>query len=308
MLVFSFFLAISIIIWLLNALSKNYTAELNYPITYSDFPEGKVLISDIPNHLRLKVNAHGYAILSYKLSKRPIPISFQISTFAMNRMPGDSSRYYLLTRYARERISRQLPAELQLVEISPDSLIFQFATQIKKNLIVLPNLNFKVGRDFTLKNGIAINPDTIVVTGPDLLLDTMSGIPTKPMDLGELEKDFSGTLTPVQYKHCTYSHDKIKLSLELEKLTEVQVMVPVQVSGVPDSIRMQTFPQQIRVTGRIGLSQYDRIVPEAFWAEVSFNEAGEGKSRLPVQLKTQPRELTGVSFYPQTVEYLLTLK
>src|SRR6056297_1985702 len=181
MMVFSFFLAISVIIWLLNALSKNYTTEINYPISYSNFPENKILVSDVPDHLELKVNAHGYAILSYKLTNRPIPLSFPLNSFTMNTLSGDTSRLYMLTRYARERVARQLPSELQLLEISPDSLIFQFATEVSRRISVRPVIDFEPGRTFTLKDGVEITPDSVLVTGPDIYVDTMQVVPSKEL-------------------------------------------------------------------------------------------------------------------------------
>lgn len=308
MLVFSFFLVISIIIWLLNALSKNYTTEISYPITYSKFPENKVLVSDVPDHLRLKVNAHGYALLSYKLTNRPIPLSFHVTSLTMNTLNGDTSRMYLLTRYERERVARQLPSELQLLEISPDSLIFRFATEVSRMIPVQPDINFVPGRNFTLKNGVEISPDSVRVTGPDIYVDTLRSISTKNLGLGTLEKSYKGMLQLKKIPRLSFDTDRVECNIDLEKMTEVQVMVPVQISGLPDSLRMQTFPQEVRITGRIGLSKYERIVPEAFWAEVDYRETLENKSRLQVQLKTKPADLSGVTFYPQTVEYLLSVK
>jgi YbbR domain-containing protein len=308
MLVFSFFLAISVIIWLLNALSKNYTTDIKYPITYSKFPENKILVSDVPDHLELKVNAHGYALLSYKLTNRPIPLSFPVTSFNMNTMNGDTSRLFLLTRYAREQVARQLPSELQLLEISPDSLIFRFANEVSRKIPVQPVIGFKPARNFTLKAGVRIQPDSVRVTGPDIFVDTMQAVPTKLIELGTLEKSYNGMLQLRAFPRIRYSSDKVECTIELEKMTEVQVMVPVQISGLPDSLLMQTFPQEVRVTGRIGLSRYERIVPEAFWAGVDFQEARENKQRLQVQLRTVPNDLSGVSFYPQTVEYLISVK
>lgn len=308
MLVFSFFLAVSVIIWMLNALSKEYTTEIKYPIAYSKFPENKILVSDVPDHLQLKVTAHGYALLSYKLSNRPIPLSFPVTSYTMNTLNGDTSRLFLLTRYAREQVARQLPSELQLLEISPDSLIFHFATEVTRKLPVRPVIHFNPGRNFTLKTGVTIQPDSIMVTGPDIFIDTMQAVPTKTIELGTLEKSYKGMLQLKGFPRIRYSADKVECAIELEKMTEVQVMVPVQISGLPDSLLMQTFPQEVRVTGRIGLSKYERIVPEAFWAGVDYLETNENKPRLQVQLRTVPNDLSGVNFYPQTVEYLISVK
>ncbi len=308
MLVFSFFLASAIVIWLLNALSKDYTTEIKYPITYSKFPPEKILVSDVPDHLGLKVNAHGYALLSNKLSSRPIPLSFPISNFTMNKMPGDTTKFYILTRYARERIERQLSGELELLEISPDTLVFQFANEVSKWIPIEPQINFELVKGFTVINGVEVSPESIMVSGPDIYLDTLKVIRTEPRSLGELEKNFNGTLKPASYPRLTYAKSQVNCAIRIEKLTEVQVSVPIQINELPDSLRMQTFPQNVTVTGMIGLSRYERIVPEAFRIEVDYNDVVENRSRLEVVMKTKPDELIAAEYYPKSVEYLLSVK
>jgi hypothetical protein len=308
MIIFSFFLFVAVVIWLLNALSKDYTGEIKYPIAYSRFPAEKILVSDVPHHLGLKVNAHGYALLSYKLTNRPIPINFPISSFTMNTVAGDSTKFYVLTRFARERIARQLPGELELLEIAPDTLFFQFANEISRWIPVEPSLTYNVGRDFTIVNGVEILPESTLVSGPDIYLDTMKSLRTEKSELGILEKSITGTLKIEQIPRLSYQDSRISYNIILEKLTEIQLQVPVQIIGLPDSLRMQTFPQQVRITGKIGLSQYERIVPEAFRIVVDYNEVLLKKDLLTVQMVTSPEELSGADFYPKTVEYLLSLK
>jgi hypothetical protein len=308
MLVFSFFLTIAIVIWLLNALSKDYTTEIKYPITYSKFPPEKILVSDVPDHLGLNVNAHGYALLSNKLSNRPIPLSFPISNFVMNKMPEDTTKFYILTRYARERVERQLSGELQLLEISPDTLVFQFANKVSKWLPLEPMINYELGKGFTVLNGVEISPESIMVSGPDIYLDTLKTLKTEFRSLGKLEKNFNGTLKLANYPRLNYQKGQVNCAIRIEKLTEVQVSVPIQIKGLPDSLRMQTFPQQVTVTGVIGLSGYERIVPEAFRIEVDYDDVLENRSRLEVAMKTKPDELTAAEYYPKSVEYLLSVK
>ncbi|MEX0986324.1 MAG: hypothetical protein WD052_02520 [Bacteroidales bacterium] len=308
LMVFSFFLAIAAVIWLLNALSKDYTAEIKYPITYSKFPPNKMLVNEVPDHLGLKVNAHGYALLSYKLTNRPIPLSFPVSNFTMNRMAGDTTKFYLLTRYTRERLARQLPGDLQLLEVFPDTLVFQFATEVSRMVQVKPDLEFTMGRGFVMKDDILISPESILVTGPDIYLDTLRYLRTKKKVPGTLTKSYNDVLEIAVPHRLRFQVHEVNCKIELEKLTEVQVMVPVRINGLPDSLRMQTFPQQVRVTGNIGLSEYDRIVPDAFWIEVDYHEVMDNPDRLQVYMRSKPEELRGGDFYPKYVEYLLSVK
>jgi hypothetical protein len=308
MTVFSFFLALSLLMWLLNALNKNYTTEIKYPISYSKFPQGKVLVNDLPKSLILKVNAHGYALLSYKIINRPVPISFSVNAYTMNRYPGDASSFYLLTNYAREQVSRQLSSELQLVDITPDTLKFKFAELVEKRVPVFLDLAYDISKQFTYADEISISPDTILVSGPNTVVDTMQNIYTQHVNLGILEKSYSGALSLKHYPGVKMEAQRVNCVINIEKLTEIQLQVPIRVTNLPDSLRMQTFPQHIRVSGRVGLSNYDRIVPEAFLAEIDYSKVDLENSKLQVNLKTVPDGLESVDFYPQNVEYLLSVK
>ena len=153
LLLFSVFLLISAFIWLLNALNENYTTVIEYPLVYTDFPEDKVFVGEMPGNLDLQINSHGYALLRYKLFRKPVPISFKVSAFNLSR-GQDSSTAYILTRYLKDQIANQLPAELQLLEIKPDTLHFQFAGRVTKIMKIKPDYVFNIDNQFTLRIGL----------------------------------------------------------------------------------------------------------------------------------------------------------
>ncbi len=190
-LMFSVFLLISVFIWLLNALSKNYTSVIEYPLVYTDFPAGKVFVGEMPEHLDLKINAHGYALLRYKIFKKPVPISFKVSAFNLNNSVADSSRYHILTFYLKNQISSQLDPEIQLQEIKPDTLHFQFARSISRMVKIQPDFKFEVDKQFTIKDEIRLTPDSVEVMGPDLIMDTLMAVYTERSELGLLSRNFS---------------------------------------------------------------------------------------------------------------------
>ena len=125
-LVYFFFLLLSVLFWFLTAMNKDYPTTISYPVRYIKFPEKKVLVNDIPDRLELSVNAGGYTLLKYKLRSYIDPIIFDVETFSLNRVLGDHSTMYIKTNSAREDITTQL-ADIEIVSISPDTLFFQFA-------------------------------------------------------------------------------------------------------------------------------------------------------------------------------------
>ncbi len=302
-LLFSVFFLISASIWLLNALSKNYTSVIEYPLVYTDFPEDKVFVGEMPGHLDLQINAHGYALLRYKMYRKPVPISFKISAFNLNR-GQDSSSAYILTRYLKDQIARQLPAELQLLEINPDTLHFQFAKRVTRMVKIKPDFEYSIEKQFTIKDEIMLTPDSVEVTGPDLILDTLAFVYTTRYDLGVLTRNYSDRVKLSREADLQYNLSRVNCSIELERFTELLVTVPIEVLNLPDSIFLQTFPSTIKLNCRVGLSKYDRIDRYPFRAVVDFDKIDERITTLNVTIQNLPDYLLGYEYSPKTVEFL----
>jgi hypothetical protein len=302
-LLFSVFLLISASIWLLNALSKNYTSVIEYPLVYQDFPENKVFVGEMPGHLDLQINAHGYALLRYKMFRNPVPISFKVSAFNLSR-GQDSSSTYILTRYLKDQISRQMPTELQLLEIKPDTLFFHFANKMTRMVKINPVFDYSIVKQFTIKDGIILTPDSVEVTGPDLILDTLSFVPTERYDLGELTRNYTDKIQLHREEDLSYSLSRVNCSIELERITELQVTVPIDVLNLPDSLILQTFPSAVKLNCRVGLSKFERTENYPFRAVVDFEKIDEHDSNLNVTIQNPPSYLLGYEFYPKTVEFL----
>lgn len=304
---FSVFLLISAAIWLLNALSKNYTTDIEYPLDYLEFPEDKVIVGELPGHLDLQINSHGYALLRYKMFKKPAPISFDFSSFNLSR-GVDSSSTFILTRYLKTQISGQLPGELQLLEIQPDTLHFRFADKVTRSLEIRPDFNYTVVKQFTIKDKILLEPDSVEVTGPDLILDTMDYVLTERLDLGELTKKYEDKVRLSTKADLSYNVSRVNCVIELERLTELQISVPIEVLNLPDSLQLQTFPSSIMLNCKLGLSKYDRIENYPFRAVVDFEKIEERVPTLNVSIQNPPDYLLGYEYHPKTVEYLKSKK
>ena len=302
-LLFSVFLLISATIWLLNALSKNYTSVLEYPLEYADFPEDRVFVGELPGHLDLQINAHGYALLNYRMFKKPDPLNFDVSAFNLSR-GQDGSSTYMQTRYMKDQISRQLPAEVQLLEIKPDTLYFQFAGKVTRMVKIKPDFNYSIVNQFTIKDKIMLTPDSVEVTGPDLILDTLAFIYTERLDLGELTKNYRDRVRLSKKPDLTYNVSRVDCFIELERFTELQVSVPIEALNLPDSILLQTFPSSINLNCKVGLSNYERIESYPFRAVVDYEKIDERVQTLNVSIQNLPDFLLSYEYYPKTVEFL----
>jgi hypothetical protein len=144
----------------------------------------------------------------------------------------------------------------------------------------------------------------VEVTGPDLILDTMAYVYTEGLDLGELTKNYSDKVRLDQKAELTYNVSRVSCSIELERFTELQVTVPIEVLNLPDSILLQTFPSSIKINCKVGVSKYERIESYPFRAVVDYENIDERVQTLNVSIQDLPDYLLGHEYSPKTVEFL----
>lgn len=306
-LLFVFFLSVSVILWLLIALGKQYDDQVNYPVHYKNFPESKVLIGDLPDHLRLNVNADGFTLLRFRLSSRYIPISFSVNSFKMNRLPGaDTSSFYIETRLAREHIASQLSSDFKINKISPDTLIFRLSGVVSKQVPVLPAFTYQLEKQQILKNQLVISPDSVIVSGPDFIIDTIKAIYTKNTDIGKVSKTNEEELDLQEIKFVYTKESSVNVAFTIEQFTEKTVQVPVEIINLPANHKMQAFPRYIQLTCQVGLSNYESLDGSMFRAQVDFKEIREERSnKLKVVITKQPVFIQAMRFSPKVVEYII---
>ena len=192
--------------------------------------------------------------------------------------------------------------------IKPDSLLFHFAGLKSKRVPVRSNLRFVMDKQFTIKNGIVFHPDSVDITGPDFIIDTISHILTKNIDLGLISKSYRGNVLLSGIENVNMSHNQAGCVIEIERFTELQLYIPVEALNMPDSMNIQTFPSTIKVTCTIGLSLYERIDKDLFRATIDYLGIAEGSNRLPVSLRNVPAYVKKYDYHPRTVEFLLIEK
>jgi hypothetical protein len=304
---FGFFLFVSVILWLLIALSKQYDDQVNYPVRYKNFPESKVLVGDLPDYLRLNVNANGFTLLRFRLSSRYIPISFSVNSFKMNRLPGaDSSSFYIETRLAREHIASQLSSDFTINKILPDTLIFRLSGVVSKKVPVIPAFTYQLDKQLILKTGISIEPDSVTASGPDFIIDTLKAVFTRNTELGSFSKTDEVTVELQEIKYVYVKESEVNVGFIIEQFTEKTIQVPVEIINLPGTFRMQAFPRFIQLTCQVGLSNYEKLDGSMFRAVVDYQELREAQSnKLKVMIVKQPVFIQAIKFSPKTVEYII---
>ena len=303
------FILISTVIWFLVTLSNSFETNIFYPVRFSNLPENKVLVNELPHHLDITVEAYGFTLLRYYFNSSIPPLTINLKKNSIHKVSGSKSKYYLLTKQTQLSIVAQLSDELKVVEIQPDSIIFDFSPIVSKKVPIHPNADYKLEKQLLLKESIHTIPDSIVITGPGSILDTIYFIDTKQIDFGLIKSSLNRNIGLVSKNNVEFSDKRVNLLIDVEKFTQGSFDLPIKVRNVPDSMIITTLPEKVNVTFIAALSDFYKINEEQFTLVADYNKlTGRLNDKLHVELKRYPSSIRSVKTNPSEVDFFLEKK
>lgn len=308
--IFGFFLLLSFVFWYLNSLEKNIEYEIKYPVRYINIPEGRVLSEDLPARLDLFLKGPGYSILRLKLSGNRSPVILDVSTINYRRVPGSRTlSYYVLTSGLVPKLRNQLRTECEIAAIKPDTLFFSFDRIITRQIAVKPDVEVITEKQYLLKGNILVEPETLAITGPKRILDTLTAVRTKFKKLRGVNETITRSIALVTPTECTISTRKVTLTIPVEQFTEAEIKVPVRILNCPDSISIKIFPDIVTVKGQVAIGDYKRFEEIPFEVVLDLAKADLNSSeKIPVGFRNIPPFVSSLRVSPAKVDFLIEKK
>ncbi|MBW6537128.1 MAG: hypothetical protein K0B11_19120 [Mariniphaga sp.] len=302
--VFSVCLLIAASLWFLNAMEKNYATSLTYSVKYVNPPNNLFLANNPPSKLELNVQAHGFTLLRHKLAFSFSPIVLDLSAISQS-LESYNNEYRVPSENLIRRIGAQVSKEITIDRISPQTISLVFDSLNTKKVPVLPQVELNFKPQFYLKGIVEAKPDTIEITGPAAVLDTIMVLQTEKITFESLDKSMQRTVFVAHPKNTGISPAKITIVVPVEKFTEKKISLPVQISHLPENVQLKLFPPNITVTVMVGLSEYEAVSSRDFSATVDYNQALAGENHLEVSVETNRAYIQLMKIVPNSIEYLI---
>ena len=301
--VFMICLIISTILWFLNALSKDYTTTIVYPVKYTNPPEKQFLSGETPGEFTLTVKGKGFTLLQYKLLTFS-PVEIDISGIIQNTEPN-SGKYKVLSRSFLSAVSAQISDDILISEIKPELLEIVLDSLSTKTVPVEIDLNVNFDSQMHLKNKVTTNPDKVEITGPSIILEKISAVKTKVNISNKLNASIEQEIDLIHPEKTTIVPEKVAINIEVEKYTEKELKIPIEIFNKPPDVQLKLFPSEIKLFCSVGLSRFDAIKPSDFGIAVDYSAIVNDVNSLGLTIFKQPELVQNIKLYPEKVEFLI---
>ena len=296
-------LGISIFIWLMIKLSKDYYTNVECRIEYRNIPENKLLDS-ADSLITMEVYTQGFRLFNIKyLSDKPeIEIDLKNNKIQKHRYKYGS---YVLSSELVGSIAAQLEIENEIVEIRPDTINFTLEEMMSKELPVKPKLQLSFKKQYQLDNEIELKPASVIVSGLPSFVDTMQFVPTQQVLLEELSESKNLMIPLKKPKSSTkikYSRDSVQLIIPVEKFTEASIEVPITVKSKDKRVKL--FPEEVSIIYLVSISDYNKVNADMFAAEADFSEVSPGSRTVRIRVTHSPKFVRIMRLKPEKAEFI----
>lgn len=294
---------LSLFFWFIITFSKEYTSTLIFPLSYTNLPKTKVVVNRLPESIAIDINASGFTILYYKLIFHSPAVKVDLKELKAYR-DGFS---YLAVNSKLDKLNRQFGRSLKIMKVSPDTIFANLSKRLSKTVPVKLNGILGFNKDYQMKDSIQLRPSRVVISGPEEQINKIRYAETVPVNLTDIDNTVSRNVKLLLANDTTpieVSSPQIELYVDVLKVTEETMDVPVQIDNLPKGYSLKIFPDKVSLKFTAPFEEFKKMDVNSFRVRVDFLKKN-GTRKLKVELVKKPLSVNSVKISPDKLEYII---
>jgi hypothetical protein len=310
--IFLLCLLFSLSAWLSIKISREASLTIPLEIQVTNLPENLILTHVSDSAFTLSLRATGIRFLANPSLRNLNTLEADFGS--LQRMRGINDNVYFFTASQAElRFSLYNEVNRTSVRAQPDTIFFTATEAFTKKVPVFAQLNIDYRPGFRLYGIPVISPDSVYITGPEWLQDSVRFIRTAPIRAEAADKPLNRRvrlLNPVPGQPFNISESHADVLVPIEEYTEATVELPLTIhcpeieQRFPGS-RILLFPENVNVHYLVAFRDIRNVSPEMFRITVQCPDTtAQSGSRLPVSVTEFPGMVEILRIRPSDVEYV----
>lgn len=297
---FSFFLIFSAIVWVLVQFSKTYTQLIEIPVNYTNAPLDKSISEDKPDHIDLQLQDNGFSIYYYKIFNPKLNVDLSEAKEIDNKL------VYSLQNHLSE-IEQQIKVDFENSLIVQEEIVIPFQFKKEKMLKVEPRIEISYAVGYSAENPVRLEPDSVKVSGPEEIIDSLSTVYTREIKLNKVNDDLNGdvSIDTSGLGALSFYENSVKYYQKVDKFTEGSAEISVEVVNVPEDLNLAFFPKSVIVYYQVNLKQFESVSAADFRIVCNYNDVKPGDDYMIAQIVEKPGFINNVRLNERRIQFVI---
>lgn len=282
--------------WFFNALNKNYSTRLNYPLEIVFNQDSAIAIDPLPKKVYLDVNGGGWNLLrkTFWLNTSPIRIELEDPT---------GLKYH--TQSSLVPILSDQLGGLTLNYVVTDSIFINIDEKVTRKLkVAVDSFRIPLEKDFRLVTKINVSPDSVLLTGPKSLLGSFGTIAWGKFSQSNIDSNFDSEISIELPDNglITPNVARINVQFEVDKYIRHSLNVPLEKLRFPSEENIELQDSVILLTMTVRENNISELNPSDFGVMVDFTARDQADSTIIPSLMYYPDEAYDVELPAQKIK------
>lgn len=304
--VFIVCLGISGLMWFFIELTKDYTTELRFNVSFVNVPKDLILQNQNDSSITVGLTAQGFELFTVQLFRKRQDLVVDLSNIHI-RKENEGYSAFIPASTILQQVGRQISYSKAISYIRPDTLFFRFSDVYRREVPVKLDLSYTFRQQYMLYDSLVWSPKTVTVSSIKDVIDTIRFATTVRTVKTGIDSSLSFKIPlkrPLGRGMITFSTDSIAVYIPVQKYTEVTYTVPISLSG--NASQLKIYPDQAEVTCLVPMVDYRHIEAANFSASVQAdNNTLANNQKLKVNIPVIPPGVRVVKLKPEFVEYII---
>lgn len=297
---FLFFLLFTSVLWLFKQFSKNYTKEIEVVIQYEDIPQDKIFNKKSDQVVRMVFNGNGFRLINYYWGKPVLRLNIK------DAIANTKGEYNFYVDKESSILKNKLDFNGRILSVQKDTLRLKLDHKSQKKIPVVIEQNIQYSSGYGSSKGVSVFPDSVMVSGPSQIVDTIQSVKTKKLVLEGLNIDYTSELgIETLPSNVIVTPSKVKSSILVSKFTEGSQKIPITLNNIPQGLDVKIFPKEISVVYRVSLDKYNEISPRDFIVVADYAKASEESLFLSLELINKSKFVHDVRLQEKQVQFIV---
>lgn len=301
--VFLVFLLFSSILWLLIKLSNVYSITTEVKLNFADAPFNVwINEKDLVQTITVNVSAQGFRLIRLRyFSGKTHPVRISLEKVPLRKL--NQNVHYILLLNIKDVIKSGLKMDEADISFTDNEIYLNSFSVNEKKIPVKARIQVEYATSFGQYGSVIIKPDSILIQGPDHVIDTISAVYTKPISAKNLSTNIKGNIELQTDKSLVRTEIKsVDFELFTEKFTENKLRLKIL---QPDGVSLKLFPEFTNAYFRVALKDFEKTSPDDFLILADTTGISENRRSLRLLLISKPDYIDYLRLEPESVEFII---
>lgn len=298
LLVFSGSLILSLCLWFIVNLNRDFSITLDLPIEIRDISGDMALVSEPPASATIDVTGEGWKLITLYSNPPRVVLDVDNEEIDLN-----------------DRIQRQVSmlSDVMITSVRPSELVLEMEERIEKDVPVIPVVDIQYADRFGRVGKPVVDPPLVQISGATSRVQEVDTVYTRKRVLENVRESQTLALDlepPVT--GISLQTEQVQYSFEVAEFTEAQITVPVRIRNLPPGQTISYNPTRVTIRYDVPIDEYNEslnIRPFSVWVDYDkIRQDTTGQITPDVERNEDNLQIRFRSVQPRRVSYFSVLE